>query len=115
MNVDDYDGFYFLPPDEEDLIGEDLKIVYFHKDKKLDSEVPQKTDNNGYWFHVVMFKEDKDGSPVFDETFEAIFLDPIEYIKGLIGCNLYGVFLKKTSTSKQWTEKYIKEIMTKLA
>ena len=114
MKIDEYDGFYFLPPDEEDAYHDDLKMVFFTKENKTLDDVSTKMPNNGYWFHVVFFKEDDEGKPKFDSNFEAIFLDPIEYVKGLIGSNLYGVILKKTEKSKEWIDKYIDDTEQKI-
>ena len=114
MKIDEYDGFYFLPPDEEDADYDDLKMVFFTKENKTLDDVSTKMPNNGYWFHVVFVKEDDEGKPKFDSNFEAIFLDPIEYVKGLIGSNLYGVILKKTEKSKEWIDKYIDDTEQKI-
>ena len=114
MEIDDYDGFYFLPPNDEDVDFDDLKMVFFTKENKTPEDVSTKVMNSGYWFHVVLFKEDNEGKPKFDSNFEAIFLDPVEYIKGLIGSNLYGVVLKKTEKSRDWIDNYIRDTEQKI-
>ena len=114
MEIDDYDGFYFLPPDEKDVDCDDLKMMFFTKENKTPEDMSTKVLNSGYWFHVVLFKEDDKGKPEFDSNFEAIFLDPVEYVKGLIGSNLYGVLLKKTEKSKEWIDNYIKDTEQKI-
>jgi hypothetical protein len=50
----------------------------------------------------------------FDEAFDAIFKDPLEYIKGLIGSNVYGTMVKKRQDSPKWFEKYLHELKTKI-
>jgi len=114
MEIDDYDCFYFIPPDKKDVEYDDLKMVFFTKENKTPEDMSTKVLNNAYWFHVVLFKEDDKGKPKFDSNFEAIFLDPVEYVKGLIGSNLYGVLLKKTEKSREWIDNYIRDTEQKI-
>jgi hypothetical protein len=108
MTEESSDGFYILPADD----GEEeysLKLSYFNfpknfvKGKKIDGS------SIGDMYHVVLFKESEDSLPEIDATFEAIFIDPEEYIKTLIGINVYGCFVKKTENSHKWFEKYLKK------
>jgi hypothetical protein len=37
-------------------------------------------------------------------------MDPLEYIKGLVGTNIYGTMIKKRENSDVWFQKYLTEI-----
>lgn len=100
----DYDGFYFVPVEEEDA----LSLSFF----KFDEEVipvgkPIDGTKVGDMFHVAFFRPDDEGMPVFDEEFEAIFADPTVYIMSLVGSDLAGCILRKTEHSGKWWSKYL--------
>ena len=99
----DYDGFYFLPGDDED----GLNLAYFKfKDGEFDGK-PIGATELGDMYHIAFFKRDANGDPMFDEQFEAIFKDPSVYIQGLVGANLYGCILRKTEKSSEWWDEYL--------
>lgn len=60
-------------------------------------------------FILLFFKRGEDGDPVFDEHFEAIFADPQFYVEGLIGAELYGCVLRKTTNSGKWWDDYLEK------
>lgn len=104
MSKDEYDGFYFLPGDEEG----DLNIAYFKF--KADGDFagePVKESSIGSTYHIAFFTRDENGDPVFDENFEAVFADPNVYIEQLVGSNLYGCVLRKTEKSEKWWDEYL--------
>jgi hypothetical protein len=43
-----------------------------------------------------------------NDTFEAIFADPVVYAEGLIGMDIYGTFVKKTEEAQKWFDEYLK-------
>lgn len=102
MSKDEYDGFYFLPGEEDDL-----NIAYFRFKDDVDFGLPVDNTELGDMFHVAFFRKDINGDPVFDEEFEAIFADPSIYIKNLIGANVYGCILRKTEKSNEWWREYL--------
>jgi hypothetical protein len=103
----DYDGFYFLPGDDDD----ELKLAYF----KLKEEefLGEPVDNTilGDMYHIAFFKWSDGGHPIFDEHYEAIFSDPSTYIKNISGADLYGCILRKTEKSGKWWKDYLKRTM----
>lgn len=104
---ENYDGFYFIQGDEP---GQ-MKIAFFRfKDETLVGE-PIESTKVGNKYHVAFFNEDENGTPKFDETFEAIFADPKVYIQNLAGANLYGCILRKTNKSGKWWDDYLKKTM----
>lgn len=106
MPVENFDGFYFLPVDEEE---EGMKFAYFRvTDEECKGEPVGGTDI-GDMFHIAFFKRGEDGDPVFDEHFEAIFADPQFYVEGLIGAELYGCVLRKTTKSGKWWNDYLEK------
>lgn len=101
-----YDGFFFYPQYRED-IHVDYKIeIFIFNDKKLKSEKIEYNDI-GDKYYIAFFKSDNETLLKFDGDFEAIFIDPLTYIKNLIGSNLYGCMVRKTSKSGKWFKKYL--------
>ena len=104
-----YDGFYFLPPDSENEEG--FIFQFFNLSKELSDAEPIDNSKMGDMFHVVFFKRGPDGKPEFDDTFEAIFIDPITYVsKTLMGSEIYGCFCRKTTKSGKWFETYLNRV-----
>lgn len=101
-DVPEYDGFYFLPGNEEHEY--EISFFNFNEDRK-----GQPVDNTqvGFMYHVALFRQNEENRVEFDETFEAIFSDPLTYIRNLVGLNLYGTFVKKTEKSKEWFDNYL--------
>jgi hypothetical protein len=102
MVKDEYDGFYFLPGDEE----YELNIAYFKFKEEWNANTIE-SSILGDKYHIAFFKRDANGDPMFDEEFEAIFADPSVYIQGLAGANLYGCVLRKTEKSTKWWREYL--------
>ncbi len=99
----DYDGIYFLPGDEE---GE-LVLSYLDFNDEMAGGVPVENTNYGSKYHIAFFQRGEDGKPVFDESFEAILGDPASYIKNLVGTEIFGCVVKKTTKSNKWFDNYL--------
>jgi len=110
MKPNEYDGFYFLPDEGDD----DLQIAYFNFKDEFANGTPIEQSSIGYKYHIAFFKRDDEGNPVFDDTFEAIFGDPVIYIKNLVGAGLYGCVLKKTEKSQEWFDEYLERAFKKM-
>jgi len=110
MAREDYDGFYFLPGDDD----EELNLSYFKFKEEAFKGKPVGSSTVGDMYHVAFFSRDDLGNPKFDDTFEAIFADPSVYIKGLVGSNVYGCILRKTEKSQEWFDEYLERALTKL-
>jgi hypothetical protein len=100
-----YDGIYFLPGDEENQ----MKFAFFDLNDESYSHDPIENTEIGDKFHIAFFKQDEDGLVSFDEHFEAIFSDPMTYLQGFIGMNLYGCMVRKTETSTNWFNNYLEK------
>ena len=103
MNITDFDGFYFLPGEEDNQ----LKFAYFKVGENHPTGDKVNTTQIGDMYHVAFFKENENGLPEFDGEFEAIFADPTIYITNLIGCSLYGCIFRKTENSSKWWNEYL--------
>lgn len=106
MDSSEYDGFYFLPGEDEG----DLYLKYFSFTDELAGGKKLGGNGVGDTWMVAFFRKDKDGSPIFDDTMEAIFYDPIKYITQLAGSGLYGCMLRKTDKSVKWFDNYLKSM-----
>lgn len=105
MSEKKFDGLYFLPSDEEDD-GLVLKYFNFTAPEFVDAE-PVDGTKVGDMYHIAFFREDEQGDPVFDESFEAIFACPRTYVRQLAGMGLYGCMLRKTTKSGKWFDDYL--------
>jgi hypothetical protein len=113
MNIKDFDGFYFLPNNNE---SHDMRISYFNLTDESMKGNPVDTHSLGDMYHVAFFKMSENGLPEFDAEFEAIFADPEFYIrKNIVGSKLYGCILRKTENSYKWWNDYLKTSKEKCA
>lgn len=103
INPKDYDGFYFLPGENE----YEMKFTYFEVTDKENHGEPIKGNSVGDIFHIAFFGEDENGLPMFKQEFEAVIGDPGGYIKNLIGHKMYGCMLRKTDNSEKWWSDYM--------
>jgi hypothetical protein len=107
MDPTEYDGFYFLPGDDED----EMSLSFFEFDGKLAGSKKVASNNAlGDIWHIAFFTKSDDGTPVFDDTFEAILANPEVYIENLCGTGLYGCVLRKTDKSVKWFEDYLNKV-----
>lgn len=109
-NATDFDGFYLTPGEDEGS----LSLSYF--DFKDDFDKGKKVGGTdvGDMYHVIFFKRSEDNLPELDDHFEAIFGDPETYIRGLIGANIYGCFVRKTENSFKWVDDYLKSTLSRV-
>ena len=95
-----YDAIFFLPGDtKEQLHLEGAR--YTNPGEKIGG------GSIGDAYHVILFKEDNDDEMYDLDTFDAVFIDPYEYISGLIPANWYGIIAKKTTTSGSFVNKLL--------
>lgn len=100
----DFDGFFFIPGEEEDTIRVE-GCNYKQKGEELEKS------EMGNMYHIILFKQDEEGNPIKQDMFEAILSDPLEYMSNLIPQDWYGLICKKTTTST----KFAKETFDKLS
>ena len=101
-NEETFDGFWFLPCDEEGL-----NLSFFTFKDEYGGGTPIGGNQIGDNYHLAFFKENEEGMPEFDDAFEAILGDPESYIKNLVGAGLYGCVVRKTTKTGKWFEDYL--------
>jgi len=105
MLMNEYDGFYFLPGEDE----HELSLAYFKVKEDEPFGNPVENSAIGDKYHVAFFKRGDDGHPEFEDDFEAIFADPSVYIRNLIGMHIYGCIIRKTECSQEWWQEYLEK------
>jgi hypothetical protein len=104
----EYDGFYFLPHYDGD--DEGLRFDFFRFMDEYANGVKKDHCEMGDMYHIVFITHDGEGNPILDENFDAIFVDPVEYVNNLLGADLFGCVVRKTDKSEEWLEKYLTRI-----
>ena len=87
------DIFTFLPVTGSDTQVRVECISYVQEQES----VPSGGVGNIYDVILVEYKEDEDG--VKTEHFEAVLIDPMEYVSRMINLGIHGVVARKTTTS----------------
>ena len=104
-NEETFDGFWFLPCDEEGL-----NLSFFTFKDEYGGGTPIGGNQLGDNYHLAFFKENEEGMPEFDDAFEAILGDPESYIKNLVGAGLYGCVVRKTTKTGKWFDNYLTSV-----
>jgi hypothetical protein len=104
-NEETFDGFWFLPCDEEGL-----NLSFFTFKDEYGGGTPIGGNQIGDNYHLAFFKENEEGMPEFDDAFEAIIGDPQSYIKNLVGAGLYGCVVRKTTKTGKWFDDYLTSV-----
>ena len=104
--MDGYDGLIFLPGDDVENSQEFRYIKY-----KEDFGAPIEGSPAGDKYHVALFSRDEDGEFDFDDTFEAIFSDPVVYAKGLLGSGTFGTIIRKQEKTSEWFKEYLTDLV----
>jgi len=103
ISKEPYDTITFISGDKKDSL-EVMTNCYRDSGTKLGgSEL-------GDTFDIILFREDVDGKLIEPDKFEAILMEPLEYISTLIKGDWYGIVARKTTTS----QKFVNEIFDKL-
>lgn len=96
-----YDGFFFYPIfNETTHIDYNIDLFQFNE-RKTKSNIVEKYEL-GDMYLIAFFKSDVKDVIKLNDNFEAVFIDPMTYIKNLIGSGLYGLMVKKTKKSEKW-------------
>ena len=107
----DYDGFYFFPHETEEESG--IRYDFFKFNGEYANGVKQDHSEMGDMYHILFIETDDDGNPVLNDTFDAIFVDPVKYVENLHGINLIGCIVRKTDKSIAWFEDHLTKIKEK--
>jgi hypothetical protein len=97
LKKEEFDALFFLPGEEKDQL---------HIEGATYKEPGESVGGNslGKAYHVILFKENKEGIHDVDR-FDAILLEPLEYMSELIPANWFGIVAKKTTTSDAFIQK----------
>ena len=98
-----YDAITFISGDKKDSL-EIMANCYRDRGTKIGGS------KLGDSFDIILFRENSDGKLIDPEKFEAILLEPLEYISNMIKIDWYGIIARKTTTS----QKFVNEIFDKL-
>jgi hypothetical protein len=110
---EEYDGFYFLPVENEEY-EDSLGFQFFKLKDEYQNGKPIDGNRNGDMYHIAFFGRDDEGQPIFDDAFEAILTEPTVYIENLLGEDLYGCVLRKTDNSSDWFDDYLQKTLSKI-
>jgi len=105
-NEETFDGFWFLPCDEEGL-----NLSFFSFKDEYGGGTPIGGNQFGDNYHLAFFKKNEKGMPEFDDAFEAILGDPESYIRNLVGAGLYGCVVRKTTKTGKWFDNYLTSVV----
>jgi hypothetical protein len=94
---EDYDSFTFLPAEEDNQL-------HFQCFSYKDPGIKLDGSELGDCYHIILFKEGEE-SLIHLDKFEAILLDPLEYISQLIPSGWFGIVCRKTTTSGPFVQK----------
>jgi hypothetical protein len=99
FSKEEHDAIFFLPGDKMDQVQVEA-VTYKNPGESIGGSYL------GHAYHVILFKEDTKVDKLYAvDRFDAIFLDPFEYISGLIPHNWFGVIARKTTTSNTFIQK----------
>ena len=90
-----FDAFFFLPGEDENTVYLE-GAVYKNRGEKIGGSAI------GDSYHVILFKESDNGEFTDIDRFNAIFVDPVAYMSGLIESGWFGILTKMTTTSENF-------------
>lgn len=100
-----YDGIYFLP--NQDFTK--TRYVFFNLGQDYSSE-PIDSGYMGDCWQIAFITKHGDNFS-FKENFEAILIDPYEYVKNITKFGIYGCVVKKTEKSVGWFKFYLDNLI----
>jgi len=102
-DVDDFDILFFIP-NIEDEENDSVRIEtadYMERGEKIGGT------SLGDLYHITIFRMDEDYNVNNLENFEAILIEPREYVSRMIDNDWYGMVNKKTTTSDKLTSEML--------
>ena len=102
-----FDGFHLTPSENDGECRFDFFEFTDDMGKHIDGT------KLGHMYHVILFKTENDCVKV-DDTFEAIFSDPVVYAKTLPEANIFGTFVKKREKTQEWIDVFLKGVSEKI-
>ena len=87
-----WDMITFVPTDDEKMTIQGSEYNDTNFEKINGSEL-------GDSYHVILFRENEEGETTHEEKFEAILVEPLEYISRMIDGGWYGFVMRQTNKS----------------
>jgi len=87
-----FDVMYFIAGDEKDSI--DIQLRQFKENEESIANTKL-----GECYQILLYKHDTNGTCIHPDKFEAILIDPLEYISALIPQDWCGIIARKTKNS----------------
>lgn len=105
MKPENYDGIYFSPVNDRD----EKKVLYefFSFSGKSSGGKKIGSSELGDMYITLFLKFDESGKLVYDDHFEAIFIDPYTYLRHIRPVDSYGYIVRKTDKSVVWHDNNI--------
>ncbi len=98
---DKFDGLIFLPGPQENTTRVET-FNYAESGKHIIESAM-----NHLTYHIFLFRMIEKTKEVIDlEEFEAVLLDPLEYISNLIPIGYYGFLMSKTTESSSYFDRF---------
>ena len=104
LKDDEHDAYFFLPGPKEDMI-------HLEGASYRDAGESVGGSKLGHEYHVILFKEAEDGQLVDVDMFDAVFVDPLEYMSGLLPSKIFGIMARKTTTSNNFIQNTFAKLM----
>jgi len=99
-----FDVIYFSEGEEKDSINIELKLFKEGEEYLGDTKL-------GNCYQILLYKFDKNGICILPDKFEAILIDPLEYISGLIPQDWCGIIARKTKNSRKFIDNIFDKMM----
>lgn len=106
-SVQTFDGFHLTPGEGED----EVRFDFFEFTEDMGDLI--EGTKLGHMYHVILFKTEEDSVRI-EDSFEAIFADPVVYARSLPEANIFGTFVKKREKTKDWINVFLNMTEMKL-
>ena len=104
LKNENFDIIHFISGDEKDTL--DVRTnLYIENNESIEST------SLGKKYHIILFREDEKGMVINQDKFEAILLEPLEYISELIPQRWYGIIARKTKSSGKFIDNLFDKMM----
>jgi hypothetical protein len=97
-----FDAYFFLPGEKKDQLHVE-SAIYKTPGENVGG------GSMGHAYHIILFKENDQGVYNLDQ-FEAVFVEPLEYMSDLIKQDWYGIVCRKTTTSTSFVQNLFDKI-----
>ena len=96
LKSEKFDFLTFLAGEKQDSI-ELIGTTYAEPGEPVDTGIM------GESYHIILFREDKEDKNKYDpniDCFDAVLVEPLEYVSGMIKNGWFGIIARKTTTSR---------------